>query len=131
MLAGGDHVAGWCRWRGHDLGNDRFTRINHGVGQRRQRQLSGGTACREADGAGGGTGVVAAGLGGAQQPVAHRERIGRGAGAREAEQHRAAIGLVAVGDGGYGNLGGIVIEDGARHRSCSTNGVISAGCKGE
>ena len=32
LLAGGDHVAGWCRWRGHDLGNDRFTRINHAVG---------------------------------------------------------------------------------------------------
>ena len=35
LLAGGDHVAGCCCWGGHDLGNDRFTRINHAVGQRR------------------------------------------------------------------------------------------------
>ena len=105
LLAGGDQVAGYCCCGRQDLGNDRFTRIHHAVGQRRQGKLGGGTACREADRAAGGTAVVAAGLGGAQQPIAHRERGRGGAGAREAENRRAAIGFVAVGDGGYGNLG--------------------------
>ena len=45
LLARGDQVARRCSCGGHDLGNDRFTRIHQAVGQRRQRQLGGGTAC--------------------------------------------------------------------------------------
>ena len=103
LLAGGDEVARWCYLGGQDLGNDRFTRINHVVGQYRKVHICGGTACREADPVGDVIGVVAARLGGAQQPVIHRERGSSGASSKEAENHRAAIGLVAVGDSGYGD----------------------------
>ena len=31
LLSGGDGVAGWCRWGGHNLGDDRFSRIHQAV----------------------------------------------------------------------------------------------------